>query len=180
MDLSPDVTKSSLVWVDFCQIAFPYKQRARAAGEVKYTCSKLMRLAINGIVSFSTRPLRVATYMGFFVSLISFAGVLFTLPQQLFPDNFQEIGLRPVPGCATTVIAVLFMGGVQLVCRGIVGEYIGRFYENVRGRPQSVLSETFGFVADDKDNALQSLAHERHSLQRNSFPPWCLMHNTTM
>ena len=133
-------------WVGFRHVGLPYEREARAAGEVKYTFRKLVALALSGIFSFSTRPLRLATYFGFAVSAVSFLGAIFTLLQRVFREQFTTIGLAPVPGYATTVIALLFLGGVQLICLGILGEYIGRIYDNVKGRPQSVVSERVGFV----------------------------------
>ena len=136
-------------WVGFRHVGLPYERDARAAGQVKYTFRKLLGLALNGIFSFSTRPLRLATYFGFAVSGVSFMGATFTLLQRLFREQFQQIGLAPVPGYATTVIALLFLGGVQLICLGILGEYIGRIYDNVKGRPQSVVAQRIGFVESD-------------------------------
>lgn len=131
-------------WVGFRQIGLPFEREKRAAGNVKYTFRKLMKLGLDGIVSFSTRPLRLATYMGFIVSGTAFLGVLVTLLQRIFAEQFAQIGLKPVPGFATTVMAVLFLGGVQLLCLGILGEYVGRIYDNVKGRPLTVVSERLG------------------------------------
>lgn len=133
-------------WVGFSQIGLTYERQERLMGETKYTMPKLMKLALNGIFSFSTRPLRLATYLGFVVSVLAFLGSIFTLIQRLFAQQFARIGLEPVPGFATIVIAILFVGGVQLVCVGILGEYIGRIYENVKGRPQYTIRERLGFA----------------------------------
>jgi len=72
------------------------------------------------------------------------AGAIFTLPQRVFADQFAHFGLRPVPGFATTVICILFLGGVQLLCVGILGEYVGRIYENLKGRPVSTVAKILG------------------------------------
>lgn len=137
-------------WVGFRQCALEYERDRRAAGQVKYTLSKLVHLGINGIVSFSTRPLRLATYLGFAVSFTAFAGVVFTLIQRIFREQFAQFGMELPPGLATTVIAVLFLGGVQLLCLGILGEYVGRVFENVKGRPLVIVSERagLGFAGD--------------------------------
>ena len=132
-------------WVGFRQTGVPYERDARAAGVPRYSFRKLVALGVNGIFSFSTRPLRIATWLGFAVSLLSFLGGAFTLIQRLFAEQFAKIGLEPVPGFATIVIAIFFLGGVQLICLGILGEYVGRIYENVKGRPQSVVHQTVGF-----------------------------------
>jgi glycosyltransferase involved in cell wall biosynthesis len=128
-------------WAGFRQYGLEYDRSARAAGEVKYTLRKLMGLAVNGIFSFSTRPLRIATFLGFGVSAVAFLGVIFTLIQRLFATRFEAIGWGPAPGFATIVISIVFLGGVQLICLGILGEYIGRIFENVKGRPQTVVRE---------------------------------------
>lgn len=135
-------------WVGFRQVGVPYERDARAAGEVKYTFTKLAGLALSGIFSYSTRPLRLATYLGLFVSIFAFMGAIFTFLQRIFADQFDAWGMPFVPGFATTVIAVLFIGGVQLVCLGILGEYVGRIFDNVRGRPQFVISDALGIVSE--------------------------------
>jgi glycosyltransferase involved in cell wall biosynthesis len=143
-------------WAGFKQLALPYERRSRAAGEPKYTLVKLLKLAFDGILSSSIKPLRFASYMGMIVSTLAFAGSIFTLLQRIFADRFASVGLKPVPGFATIVIALLFLGGVQLLCLGIVGEYLGRVYESVRGRPTAVIADSFG-VADPFEPTGQSL-----------------------
>jgi polyisoprenyl-phosphate glycosyltransferase len=134
-------------WIGFRQDSLPYERAARAAGDVKYTTSKLVKLALDGILSSSIRPLRLATYMGLFVSVCAFFGTIFTLAQRIFAEQFARVGLRPVPGFATIVISILFLGGVQLFCVGILGEYIGRIYENMKGRPVSTVARTLGVTS---------------------------------
>lgn len=137
-------------WTGFQQTGLEYDRSARQAGEPKYTLRKLIQLALNGILSSSTKPLRIATYAGFAVSTLSFLGVLFTIAQRLFQAQFALIGLKPVPGFATIVCAILFLGGVQLICMGILGEYVGRIYEAVKGRPTTTLSQLLGISEDKK------------------------------
>lgn len=132
-------------WVGYPQIGLAYDRPARAAGEVKYTYRKLMKLALNGIFSFSTKPLRLATWCGVTVSLLAFAGVVFTFLQRLFAAEFARVGLPLVPGFATIVIAILFLGGIQLICLGILGEYVGRIFLEVKGRPLTVIAESRGW-----------------------------------
>jgi polyisoprenyl-phosphate glycosyltransferase len=134
-------------WVGFRQTGVPYDRDRRAAGEVKYTFKKLTQLAFNGIFSYSTRPLKLATFMGFLVSIFAFLGAIFTFFQRIFSAQFAEWGMPYVPGFATEVIAILFIGGVQLVCLGILGEYVARIYDNVRGRPQFTVSDVRGAEA---------------------------------
>ena len=131
-------------WSGFRQRGVSYERGARASGASKYSLPRLLQLAIDGILSFSIAPLRVATYLGLVVSTLAFAGALFTLVQRLFAEQFARIGLGPVPGFATIVISVLFLGGVQLVCLGIIGEYLGRVYDEVKRRPLWIIDESLG------------------------------------
>lgn len=136
-------------WVGFRQIGLEYERQAREAGRPKYNFRKLVRLAVDGILSFSTWPLRLATRLGLIVSTIAFLGAVFTFVQRVFADWFAKIGLGPVPGFATIVIAILFLGGVQLICLGIIGEYIGRIYDEVKGRPSWIVRESLGLDGPD-------------------------------
>lgn len=131
-------------WAGFRQIGVPYERQSRAAGGVKYSMNMLLRLALDGLFSFSTLPLRLATYFGLTVSGITFLGVIFTLAQRIFSTFFSRIGLGPVPGFATIMISILFLAGVQLICIGILGEYLGRIYDEVKRRPQWIIAEAAG------------------------------------
>lgn len=131
-------------WVGFRQIGIEYKRDARAAGEVKYNYSDLLKLALDGIFSFSTAPLKLATYLGFACSFFSILGAIFTLFQRIFTEWFSQFGLGILPGFATTFISVMFLGGVQLICLGIIGEYLGRIYDEVKQRPICTISERHG------------------------------------
>jgi dolichol-phosphate mannosyltransferase len=137
-------------WSGFRQTGVTYERAARFAGAPKYTFNKLLKLATDGLFSFSTVPLRAATYLGLSVSALAFLGALFTLAQKIFSEQFTRIGLAPSPGFPTIVISVLFLGGIQLICLGIVGEYIGRIYEEVKGRPLWVLRDCAGIVPATK------------------------------
>jgi dolichol-phosphate mannosyltransferase len=134
-------------WVGFRQIGVEYDRAERAAGAPKYTVKKLVGLALDGLLSFSTVPLRLATWFGLSVSLLAFLGAVFTVLQRIFAVQFARVGLAPVPGFATIVVSVLFLGGIQLLCLGIVGEYLARIYENVKGRPPWVIRATAGIDA---------------------------------
>jgi dolichol-phosphate mannosyltransferase len=130
-------------WVGFRQIGVEYQRQAREAGQPQYTFRKLVRLAVDGIFSFSTWPLRLATRLGLLVSTVAFLGAVLHLLQKLCAPLLPEV-LQPVKGFPTTVIAILFLGGVQLICLGIIGEYIGRIYDEVKGRPSWIVRETLG------------------------------------
>jgi polyisoprenyl-phosphate glycosyltransferase len=128
-------------WAGFRQYPMVYAREARAAGKEKYTFRRLVRLAFDGIFNFSGAPLRLAAWMGFFFSGVSFFGALFTLFQRIFSEQFATVGIGPVPGFATIVVSILFLGGVQLICLGIIGEYIARVFEEVKQRPRWIISE---------------------------------------
>ena len=128
-------------YAGFRQIGVEYDRAERAAGEVKYTFKKLVKLALDGIFDFSTFPLRIATYFGFFVSLLSFfAGVFFIIHRII---GFKILGYSPadVPGVASIAVAVFFLSGVILVVLGIIGEYIGRIYFEVKKRPFYIIED---------------------------------------
>jgi polyisoprenyl-phosphate glycosyltransferase len=130
-------------WVGFRQTAVQFDRDPRFAGEVKYTFHKSLALAISSIVSFSRVPLRLATYVGL---AAAGAGVLMAL-LVLYWRLTQPTS--PITGFAIILSASFFLGAVQMVCIGILGEYIGRIYEEVKGRPLYTLAEISGF--DDKD-----------------------------
>ncbi len=131
-------------WAGFKQTGVAYERSARAAGKSKYSFRKLFRLAWDGLFSFSTVPLVLVSYMGLLISTLAAAGAVFTLLQRIFASWFQKIGLAPVPGFATIVISILFLGGVQMLCLGILGEYIGRIYEEVKHRPKWITRDRCG------------------------------------
>ncbi|NJM86822.1 MAG: glycosyltransferase family 2 protein [Hydrococcus sp. RU_2_2] len=126
-------------WVGFQQTAIQFERDPRFAGEVKYTFRKSLSLAINSLVSFSRVPLRIASYMGLISAAFSIVMACLVLYWRLVEPN------SPVTGFATIAIAVFFIGSVQLICIGILGEYIGRIYEEVKGRPLYTLAEVGGF-----------------------------------
>jgi dolichol-phosphate mannosyltransferase len=140
-------------WTGFRQYGIKYERMQRAAGDSKYSLKKLVKLAIDGIFSFSSTPLRMASYLGFIVSIFAFCLMIFTFFQRVFTDYFAKIGHAPVRGFATTVILISFIGGVQLICLGTLGEYIGRIYEEVKGRPIWIIGESFGLDNDNKSSS---------------------------
>lgn len=131
-------------WSGFKQIGLAYERHERAAGETKYPFKKLLKLAFDGIFSFSTVPLTITSYFGLLISSVALFGVMFTFLQRLFENEFSKIGIGPVPGYATTLISVLFLGGVQLISLGIIGHYLSRIYEEVKGRPQWIIKDKVG------------------------------------
>jgi len=132
-------------WIGFRQIGVEFERQARAAGTPQYTFKKSFRLAMDGVFSFSTVPLRLATYLGLGVSACAFIGAVFTFLEKVFAEQFAKFGFTPGPhGIPTLVISILFLGGVQLICLGILGEYLGRIYDEVKGRPHWVIQDQAG------------------------------------
>jgi len=121
-------------WVGFRQVGVEYNRAARFAGVTKYPFKKMIRLALNAITGFSYFPLQVATYVGFIAAVVS----IFAIPVVIY---MRITGSGAFFGQATTLIAVLFLGGVQLISLGILGEYIGRLYDEAKGRPLYIVSE---------------------------------------
>jgi polyisoprenyl-phosphate glycosyltransferase len=121
-------------WVGFKQIGVEYKRAARLAGATKYPFRKMLRLALNAITSFSYFPLQVATYIGFVAAGIA----ILAIPVVAY---MRITGSQAFFGQATTLISVLFLGGVQLISLGILGEYIGRLYDEAKGRPLYIVRE---------------------------------------
>jgi polyisoprenyl-phosphate glycosyltransferase len=121
-------------WVGFKQIGVTYKRAARNAGVTKYPFRKMLKLALNAITGFSYFPLQVATFFGF----VSAGVAILAIPVVIY---MRMTGSGAFFGQATTLIAVLFLGGVQLISLGILGEYIGRLYDEAKGRPLYVVSE---------------------------------------
>ena len=126
-------------WIGFKQTAVKFQRDPRFAGEVKYTFAKSFALAIDGLVSFSKVPLRLATYVGLFAACVSILMAVLVFYWRIFYPN------SPLTGMAIIMMAIFFLGAVQLVSIGILGEYIGRIYEEVKGRPLYTLAEVVGF-----------------------------------
>ena len=121
-------------WVGFRQVGVEYKRAARHAGVTKYPFKKMLRLALNAITSFSYFPLQVATFFGFLSAGVSKLAIPLVAVLRLAGSHFFE-------GQTTTLISVLFLGGVQLISLGILGEYIGRLYDEAKGRPLYIVRD---------------------------------------
>jgi dolichol-phosphate mannosyltransferase len=138
LKLMPEQSKflrGQISWIGFRQTYVQYNRAQRAGGETGYTYSKMLRLAIDGITAFSDFPLKLASLSGFFVSGVAFLIMLYTLYSRFVSHDYQ-------PGWASLMISVLFMGGVQLIAIGIIGEYIGRLSADVRQRPLYLIADT--------------------------------------
>ena len=130
--------RGMVAWAGFRQIAVPYRRAARFAGESKYPFLKMLRFALDGLTSFSRAPLRLATWMGFLVCGVALAAITYALFLRLFTNNW-------VTGWTALFIAVLFIGGAQLLSLGVIGEYIGRIYGETKRRPLYLVEEARGF-----------------------------------
>jgi dolichol-phosphate mannosyltransferase len=125
-------------WVGFQQTSVQFEREPRFAGEVKYTFGKSLALALNGLVSFSRVPLRLSTYVGLLAAVAAILMAILVLYWRLFVPH------SPLTGFTIILVAIFFLGAVQLVSIGILGEYIGRIYEEVKGRPLYTLAEVGG------------------------------------
>ncbi len=125
-------------WVGFRQCTVEYSRPARFAGTTKYPLRKMMKFAFDGIISFSNAPLRIALRIGFILSFLSITAAIVTL-------FLKFSGALEVPGWTSMIFAITFLGGVQLLTIGVMGEYISRIHDEVRGRPLYLVRETQGF-----------------------------------
>jgi dolichol-phosphate mannosyltransferase len=134
-------------WVGFTQTAVPYHRDARHAGATKYPLRKMIRFALDAIASFSHAPLQIATIAGFLFAALAFLAIPVAIVFRIFGAF--------VPGVTTTVVAVLLLGGIQLMAIGMIGEYVGRIYDEVKRRPLYVVRERANVAAATEDE------HER-------------------
>ena len=140
-------------WSGFKQTGLVYERRARAAGDAKYNFKRLRRLALDGIISFSTVPLALAAHIGLWISALSFFGIIFLVLHYIFLDFFKSIGIGLEPGFSIH-ISVLFLGGVQLIFLGILGQYLGRIYDEVKQRPRWIIKQSLGLSPKSPPDSL--------------------------
>jgi polyisoprenyl-phosphate glycosyltransferase len=129
------------VWVGYRQAAVPYRRDARYAGETKYTPSKMVRFSLDAISSFSHRPLQLATLLGFVISTLAFIAIPVVVVLRILGSY--------LPGFSSITIAVLLLGGIQLIAIGIIGEYVGRIYDEVKGRPLYLVRSRLNIPEDE-------------------------------
>ncbi len=148
-------------WVGFQQTSVLFERDPRFAGEVKYTFSKSFALAINGLVSFSKVPLRLSTYVGLLSAVVAILMAVLVLYWRLVVPH------SPLTNFTIILMAIFFLGAVQLVSIGILGEYIGRIYEEVKGRPLYTLGEVGGFTRfPSKDRLLRQQGEQREQREQ--------------
>jgi dolichol-phosphate mannosyltransferase len=146
--------RGMVAWLGFKQEALPYARASRLAGETKYPLRKMIAFALDGIISFSVVPLRLATWMGFITAGLAVIGFIYALLMRLLTDIW-------VPGWTLLFIACLSIGGMQLVFLGVLGEYTGRIYAEVKRRPLYVVRERIGF--NISSNALRDIKLRAYS-----------------
>lgn len=130
--------RGMMTWIGFHQEAIEFRRAPRAAGTTKYSVRQMFHVAFDGILSFSFAPLRLAIWLGFLASALALGGIFYALFIRLFTDAW-------VAGWALLFIASLFLGGVQLLLIGVLGEYLGRIYMEVKRRPLYLVRERLGF-----------------------------------
>ncbi len=140
-------------WVGFRQTSLPYDRQEREAGESKYPLSKLFLLAFDGIINFSTKPLTLVSIFGLILSSGAFMGGAFLVVWRFL--DFQFLGASPsdVPGYTTIALLILFFSGIQLLSLGVLGEYVGRMYEEIKGRPIYLVARSAGFNTGHEGHA---------------------------
>ncbi|MBO3462160.1 glycosyltransferase family 2 protein [Aetokthonos hydrillicola Thurmond2011] len=143
-------------WIGFRQTAIPFERDSRFAGKEKYTFAKSWALAVNGIISLSKVPLRVATYLGMLSAGLALLMIFLELYWRLFDAS------SPLVGYTLITIALFFLGSVQLFCIGILGEYIGQIYEEVKGRPIYTLKEIGGINRAATKSTEMSNHHQKN------------------
>lgn len=132
-------------WVGFRQVGMEYERDKRFAGKTKYNFTHLLKLATDGVISFSDLPLKIATFIGFTISSLSLLyGIYIALNRIFRPEN-------QIPGWSSLVVGITLLGGIQLTVLGFIGEYLIRIFEEVKGRPLYIIDEAFGYDKFDKN-----------------------------
>lgn len=131
-------------WTGFLQTGLPYRRDPRYAGKTKFTFRKMLKFAVDGVLSFSDRPLKLTAYLGFLITTVAFIMALRIVINKIrFPDML-------VSGWTSLILTVLFIGGIQLISLGILGLYLGRQYREVKRRPLYIVADKFGFPEDPR------------------------------
>ena len=133
-------------WIGFKQTGVDYQRERRAAGETKFRYREMIQFAIDGVASFSTAPLQLATWLGYAASLLAFIYLVGVVVQKLMGITVQ--------GFATIMVAMTFLGGVQLICLGIIGEYLGRIFNEIKPRPMYIIEDEWDPAASEDGRAV--------------------------
>ncbi|MDO4574456.1 MAG: glycosyltransferase family 2 protein [Planctomycetia bacterium] len=137
-------------WMGYRVTTVEFQANERVAGVSSFSPFKLLALACDGIVSFSTKPLRWIVYLGFFTAVACMPYALWAIYQ------FITMGQHGVPGWSSLIVAVIFLGGVQLISLGVIGEYVGRIYTEVKARPLYIVQERFGFDTEEEHDSVDT------------------------
>ncbi|NLM34617.1 MAG: glycosyltransferase family 2 protein [Clostridiales bacterium] len=140
--------RGMISWVGFKQVAIEYVRDERFAGETKYPLKKMIKFAKDGIIGFSSKPLKLITTLGLFSVLISFIILIYTLVSKLIQTDIEQ-------GWTSIMVAISFFSGVQLLSLGIVGEYIARIYDETKGRPLYIIKDTYNITEDNQEKTNQ-------------------------
>ena len=127
--------RGQISWIGFNQTYVSFKRDERMSGTTGYSYAQMIRFALDGITSFSNWPLKIATISGFVFSFIGFILILYTLYSKMYSDTYQA-------GWASQMITIIFIGGIQLIGIGIIGEYVSRMNENIKNRPLYIIKES--------------------------------------
>ncbi|NLZ48236.1 MAG: glycosyltransferase family 2 protein [Clostridiales bacterium] len=137
--------RGMISWVGFKQVAIEYVRDERFAGETKYPLKKMIKFAKDGIIGFSSKPLKLITTLGLFSVLISFLILIYTLISKIVQSDIEQ-------GWTSIMVAISFFSGVQLLSLGIVGEYIARIYDETKGRPLYIIKDTYNITEEKNKN----------------------------
>ena len=130
--------RGMISWVGFKQTFIKYNRNQRSAGQTKYPLKKMISFAFDGIFSFSTVPVKYTIYMGIFTTVLSFIGIVVAVVARLVTDGW-------VSGWTTLIMVILFLGGIQLISIGILGQYVSRIFEEIKDRPLYIVEKTINF-----------------------------------
>jgi dolichol-phosphate mannosyltransferase len=155
-------------WIGFSSIGLEYDRSVRNAGESKYGWFRLIRLAFDGLVSFSRLPLQLMSVIGVAVATLSALGLLLAFIEGL--GNFTFFGREPATGFTKIVMSILFLSGVQLIFLGVIGEYIGRIFEEVKQRPLFVVRRLIGFPEAERTPHVPQFPKPAELQSRDNFP----------
>jgi polyisoprenyl-phosphate glycosyltransferase len=133
-----------VAWIGYSQCAVEYERAPRFAGTTNYNLRSLLRFAANGITSFSERPLYISVYIGAIVTIVSVLFLIAMIIVRLTAPQFT------IAGWTSTIGVIIFFGGIQLISLGIIGQYIGRIYREIKGRPLYIISEEYGFEGEER------------------------------
>ena len=163
MNESHPYVRGLRAWVGLTQVGVPYNRPERYGGEPSYNFTRLVKLALDGIVSFSIRPLRLSMFVGFMIFILSMTLGACYLITYVFDLQFGNLRMRDVPGFTTLILINLFFSGLNMMILGIIGEYLGRVFEQTKDRPLFIIAETFGKLESNEKSYYQENHEQSNS-----------------